>query len=228
MDLRTRTLLIAAIGATLLAPVAHAQSVHALGQAAARLQGPPLSPALPTRASTAAQTAIKMQTPLRNGPLRNGNVSDAVDMPMTPPVKAQGATHARAHSSVATRDTWIRLDADHDGRISVTEAGVDGAFDNHFADMDTNHDGYVSDTEYRVFAKANMNASRGATHAATHSAVVAREVFARLDADADGRISAAEAAADAGFRGMFSAMDGNGDGFVTHAEYRAHAKADMP
>ena len=58
--------------------------------------------------------------------------------------------------------------------------------------------------------------------------MVTRDVFGTLDADGDGRISATEASADADFNGGFSAMDGDGDGFVTDAEFRAHAKADMP
>lgn len=69
---------------------------------------------------------------------------------------------------------------------------------------------------------------QGTVHAQAHSAVVARDVFSRLDADDDGRISTAEAALDVDFNTALAAMDTDGDGFVTQAEYRAHAKADMP
>jgi Ca2+-binding EF-hand superfamily protein len=147
---------------------------------------------------------------------------------MTPPVTAQGAANAQAHSSVVQRDTWAKLDADHDGRISAAEADADSGFDATFDNMDVDNDGYVSDSEYRTFAKADMDTSQGAEHAADHAAVVSRDVFSRLDTDGDGRISATEAALDAGFNGMLSAMDANNDGFVSQDEYRAHAKADMP
>lgn len=75
--------------------------------------------------------------------------------------------------------------------------------------------------------------TQGTAHAATHSAVVTRDMFGTvdfgtLDADGDGRISSGEAAANAGFNTGFAARDGNGDGFITDAEFRAHAKAEMP
>ena len=206
MHTATRTILMAAIGAAMIVPIAHAQGIHAGGQAVAQLQAPPLPPAVPPPV----------------------NDADRVDTPMTPPTTAQGAVHAQAHSSIGQRDAWAKLDLDHDGRISATEANVDAAFNTRFGDMDSNHDGFISDAEYRAFAKADMDTSQGAAHAAGHSAVVTRDTFGKLDADADGRISASEAGADADFNGMFSAMDADGDGFVTSAEFRAHGKADTP
>jgi len=136
---------------------------------------------------------------------------------------AQGAANASANASVAQRDLWMRLDADHDGRISPVESDADASFGLKFDALDTNDDGFVSQAEYDGAAKAEV--SQGAEHAAAHSAVVTREAFTKLDSDGDGRISSTEADADAGFDGSFSAMDGNGDGFVTDAEFRAHAKA---
>jgi Ca2+-binding EF-hand superfamily protein len=221
MQTNTRTLLMAAIAAVLLTPVAHAQNSHAQGHAATQVQAPATPPILPQAANPAAQDAMEMTKPVRND-------SDRTDTPMTPPVTAQGAANAQAHSSVVQRDTWVKLDADHDGRISATEADADGGFDATFDDMDADNDGFVSDSEYRAFAKANMDTSQGAENAAGHSAVVTRDVFSRLDTDGDGRISPTEAALDADFNGMLSAMDANNDGFVSQDEYRAHAKADMP
>jgi hypothetical protein len=221
MQTQTRTLLMAAIAAVLLTPAVHAQNTHANGHAATQVQAPPTPPTLPATASPAAHDAMEMTKPVRSD-------SDRIDTPMTPPVTAQGAAHAQAHSSVVQRDTWAQLDTDHDGRISNAEADADSAFDATFDDMDADNDGFVSDSEYRAFAKADMDTSQGADHAADHSAVVTRDVFSRLDTDADGRISATEAALDADFNGMLSAMDTNNDGFVSQDEYRAHAKADMP
>ena len=67
---------------------------------------------------------------------------------------AQGATDAAAHSAVVTRSTWARLDVNHDGRISATEADVDTGFDGAFSAMDSDGDGFVTDAEYRAHAKA--------------------------------------------------------------------------
>jgi Ca2+-binding EF-hand superfamily protein len=223
MHIHPRTLLVAALGVAILAPVAYAQSthaqVHAAGQAAPQEPTPPLPPTLPPTANDV--DAAPLQKPVRND-------SDRVDTPMTPPVSAQGAAHAQAHSAVVQRDTWAKLDLDHDGRISASEADADTAVDTHFGDMDANDDGFISDAEYRAYAKDDAGTSQGATHAAGHSMVVTRDVFTRIDADADGRISASEAAVDADVNGMFAAMDSNNDGYVTDAEFRAHAKADMP
>ena len=157
-----------------------------------------------------------------------GHPATQAQASMTPPVTAQGAANAQAHSSVVQRDTWAKLDTDHDGRISAAEAAVDGGFDTTFGDMDADDDGFISDSEYRAFAKAGMDTSQGAEHAAGHAAVATRDVFSRLDTDGDGRISTSEAALDTGFNGMLSTMDANSDGFVSQDEYRAHAKADMP
>jgi Ca2+-binding EF-hand superfamily protein len=221
MQTNTRTLLMAAITAVLLAPSVHAQNAHARGHAATQVQAPMTPRALPPTANGTAQDAMDMTKPVRND-------SDRIDTPMTPPVTARGAANAQAHSSVVQRDTWAKLDTDHDGRISAAEADADSAFDAAFGDMDADNDGFVSDSEYRALAKANMDNSQGAEHAAGHSTVVTRDVFSRLDTDGDGRISTTEAALDAGFSGMLSAMDANNDGFVSQDEYRAHAKADMP
>lgn len=221
MQTHTRTLLMAAIAAVLLTPMAHAQNSHAQDHAATQVQAPPTLPVLPPTASDTAQDAIEMTKPVRSD-------SDQTDTPMTPPVSGQGAAHAQAHSAVAQRDIWANLDTDHDGRVSAAEAGLDSAFNTSFGDMDANNDGFVSDTEYRTFAKASMDTSQGADHAAAPSAVVTRDVFSRLDTDGDGRISTTEAALDTDFNSMLSAMDTNSDGFVSQDEYRAHAKADMP
>lgn len=68
---------------------------------------------------------------------------------------SQGAEHAAGNSSVVIRDVFGRLDADGDGRISATEAGVDAGFSGNFSAADADGDGFVTDTEYRAYAKAN-------------------------------------------------------------------------
>ena len=232
MQTNTRTLLMAAIAAVVLAPSVHAQDSHAHGHAAAQghaatqVQAEMTPPVLPPTANDTAQDTTAHDAMDTTKPVRND--SDRTDTPMTPPVTAQGAVNAQAHSSVVQRDTWAKLDTDHDGRISADEADADSGFDTTFGDMDADNDGFISDSEYRTFAKASMDTSQGAEHAADHSAVASRDVFSRLDTDGDGRISISEAAVDADFNGMMSTMDANSDGFVSQDEYRAHAKADMP
>jgi hypothetical protein len=69
---------------------------------------------------------------------------------------SQGAENAAPPSAVVQRDTWTRLDADADGRISADEADADAGFDSDFAAMDSNGDGFVTDAEFRAHAKADM------------------------------------------------------------------------
>ena len=244
MQARTRNILAVALAAAVFSPLALAQSVQgaingaAHGQAQVPTAAPamPEAPTLPTQASTRAETAVSAAMQHEIPPPANVDAppadvdamqGDAMqDQPPQTALDAQvkGATHAQAHSAVATRAVFGKLDADGDGKISATEAGTDTSLD--FAAMDSDSDGFVTDAEYRASAKGAMDTSQGAAHAAGHSEVVARDVFGTLDADGDGKISATEAGADAGFD--FTATDSDGDGFVTDAEFRANAKADMP
>jgi hypothetical protein len=245
MQARTRNILAVALAAAVFSPLALAQSVQgaingaAHGQAQVPTAAPamPEAPTLPTQASTRAETAVSAAMQHESPPPANvdappadvdGMQGDAMEDAQPPQTaldaQVKGATHAQAHSAVATRAVFGKLDADGDGKISATEAGTDTSLD--FAAMDSDGDGFVTDAEYRTSAKGAMDTSQGAAHAAGHSEVVARDVFGTLDADGDGKISATEAGADAGFD--FTATDSDGDGFVTDAEFRANAKADMP
>ena len=66
---------------------------------------------------------------------------------------SQGAQHAATHSSVVTRDVWVKLDADADSRISVTEAAGNASLAASFAAMDSSNDGFVSQNEYTAYSK---------------------------------------------------------------------------
>ena len=68
---------------------------------------------------------------------------------------SQGEQHAAAHSAVVTRDVWVRLDADTDGKISPKEAAADTNISGSFALMDSNHDGFVTQEEYVTYEKAH-------------------------------------------------------------------------
>ena len=62
---------------------------------------------------------------------------------------------------MVTRETFLQLDADKDGRISSTEAGADAGFDGSFSAIDSNGDGFVTDTEFRAHAKATSQPNDG-------------------------------------------------------------------
>jgi Ca2+-binding EF-hand superfamily protein len=234
MQARTRNLLAVALATAVFSPLALAQSVQGAvnGAAHGQVQLPstpamPQAPTLPTQASTRADTAVSAAMQHAMPSPADGEQMQTAQQPQTAvDAQVKGAAHAQAHSAVATRDVFGKLDADGDGKISATEAAADTGFG--FATMDSDGDGFVTDAEYRASAKGAMDTSQGAAHAAGHSEAVARDVFGTLDTDGDGKISATEASADAGFNGGFTAMDGDGDGFVSDAEFRAHAKADMP
>jgi hypothetical protein len=238
MQVRNRNLLAVALAAAVFSPLALAQSAQGAlnGAGHAQVQLPavpatppvpamPQAPSLPPQASPRAGTAVSAAMQTEIPPPADGDAMKSTQQPQAAVgAQAKGAAHAQAHSAVVARDVFGKLDADGDGKISATEAGVDASFD--FAAMDGDGDGFVTDAEYRASAKDSMDTSQGAAHAAGHSAVVTRDVFGRLDADGDGKVSATEAEADAGLD--FAAMDSDGDGFVTDAEYRTWAKADMP
>src|SRR3546814_952551 len=68
--------------------------------------------------------------------------------------QVKGATHAQAHSEVATREVFGRLDTDVDGKISAIEARAATSLD--FAALDSDGDGFVTDAEYRANANADL------------------------------------------------------------------------
>lgn len=79
-----------------------------------------------------------------------------------PPPQSQGAENAAAHSAVAQRDLWNRLDSDGDGRISSVEASLDSEFSTHFPMNDVDGDGFITAAEYRDHAQ-DMQRNMGGT-----------------------------------------------------------------
>lgn len=121
--------------------------------------GPPATPQnaptqnLPTQ-GVRTETVPARTTERTMGEVQRTTNEAAMDTPPASPPTSQGSEHAAAHSSIAQRDLWTRLDTDADGRISATEGALDAAFTTSFETYDTDGDGFVTDTEYRAGAKA--------------------------------------------------------------------------
>ena len=66
---------------------------------------------------------------------------------------SQGETHAAAGSAVVSRDIWLKLDADADSRISLSEAAGNASLASSFSAIDSNNDGFVTQAEYSAYAR---------------------------------------------------------------------------
>ena len=211
-----------AIGMALAAPAIAQQGV--VGNAAAQVGGS-MQAQVPNPVPAANSAVEHAGTAVQNATDRAMQATqDETGTPPPSPVQSQGAEHAAANSSVVQRDLWIKLDADHNGSISATEASVDTGFNGNFFAMDSNGDGMVSTDEYNAYAKASMNT--GGEHANAGSQAATKLTWSALDTDKDGKLSATEAEAYAGIKANFAGMDSNSDGFITQDEYRAYAKAN--
>src|SRR3546814_4904951 len=83
----------------------------------------PQAPTLPTEASTRADTAVsapmQREAPL---PADGPEMQDAQQPQTAVDAQVKGATHAQAHSEVAPREVFGRLDTDVDGKISAPDS----------------------------------------------------------------------------------------------------------
>src|SRR3546814_20240139 len=124
MQARARDLLAVALAAAGFSPLALAQSVNAHGAVNGAVRGQaqmpttpatPQAPTLPTEASTRADTAVSAARQREDPPPADGPELPDAQQPQTAvDAQAKGATHAQAHSSVATRAVFGRLDTDVD------------------------------------------------------------------------------------------------------------------
>jgi Ca2+-binding EF-hand superfamily protein len=227
--MKPRNLLAIALTTALLSPVALAEkggvkvSGNVAGNATAQAAQEVPRATLPPQVNTRATDAVTQTT---TDTTTAGQDEAPMTTPKAPPIQAQGAAHAAAHSDVVQRDVWAKLDTDGDGQISTTEGEVDADFKSNFDMMDANDDGLVSDSEYRLAAKTtgDPGTAQGAANASSHSAVAMRDVMTRLDVNGDGMISTTEGEIDATFKTNFSTIDADGNGLITDAEYRAYAK----
>lgn len=229
----THSLIAIAIGAALATP-AFAQhgngnaappiggSVGGSMQAQARVPDPvPAAQAAIEHAGTAVQDRTDRAAQAVNDAQA---MQDETGTPPPTPETSQGAEHAAANSSVVQRDLWTRLDADHDGTISTTEAGADTDFNANFGKMDSDGNGMVSADEYNAYAKSSMGTGGENANAASQAATTL--TWNDIDADQDGKLSATEVEGYENLKANFAGMDGDGDGFVTQDEYRAYQKAN--
>jgi Ca2+-binding EF-hand superfamily protein len=70
--------------------------------------------------------------------------------------QSQGEVHAQAHSAVVTRDVWMKLDSNDDGKLSSSEVSANSTISGAFSAMDSNGDGFVTQAEYRAYAKTGL------------------------------------------------------------------------
>lgn len=127
-------------------------------------------------------------------------------------------------SSLA-QDTFLRVDRNHDGRLSIDEFME---FRRNIFDVaDIDHDDYLTFVEFElmiVFETSGWNdANRSERMEASELGAALTKIFEELDVDRDGRLSAPEAAYMPA--GRFARFDRDGDGKLSLEElilgYRA-------
>lgn len=135
-------------------------------------------------------------------------------------------SHGKFHHA-ADRQGWFnKIDADHDGSVTKTEA--EAAHDQMvsrmkertehvFTKSDKNNDGKVTKDEFSEFARSDHHGPNGADP--YRWAEARKRWFDMLDTDHDGAISKAESEAASDKR--FARLDADHDGKVTQEEMRA-------
>ena len=124
-----RTLLASALGALLAMPAA-----------AAFAQDVPEDQSDPQQTTDQDATTGSMQSDSNDW-----QQAGTPPQPTTPPTTGERTGDVDAMQSDSD---FTRLDSDHDGRISETEADADGDFNTRFAALDADGDGYVSQAEF--------------------------------------------------------------------------------
>ncbi|MGG6462424.1 EF-hand domain-containing protein [Solilutibacter silvestris] len=144
----------------------------------------------------------------------------AQQMPSDPPAPGEpGAPPPKGHGRMM--GGFMRLDADHDGKISRDEAAKDPKLAAKFDQLDANHDGFLDRSDFEAMRKEH-----------------GQKRFAEMDTNHDGKVSKEEMLAAmakhdaerAKKRGefvdaMFKRLDTNGDGALSQDEL---AKAHGP
>jgi len=126
--------------------------------------------------------------------------------------------------------TIVRMDADHDGAVSLKEWTASGAPAAHFANVDADKDGRVTVAELRAFraARAKTDAERAALKA--ENPKFDPDITVRMaDTNRDGAVSEQEWVAYGSHGGGgFTPIDANHDGKITVEELTAYRDAHKP
>lgn len=135
-----------------------------------------------------------------------------------------------AGSQTAHDELFVRLDANHDGRLEASEIPADKQrlFERLLRNADKDHDGSLDRTEFQS-ALADHRPERPveereSADAASQSPVFdVAEVFARLDTNKDGKITRDEVPDEARqrFEQLLARGDKNNDGILTREEVQA-------
>ena len=129
--------------------------------------------------------------------------------------------------SALAQDTFLRVDTDHDGRLSIDEFM---AFRRRLFDVaDIDHDDYLTFVEYELLMLFETSGWVDVNHSgrieASELAASLTKAFAQLDADGDGRLSPSEAAYMQPKR--FARFDRDRDGKLTLEEIIAGYRAEF-
>ena len=130
-------------------------------------------------------------------------------------------------SSALAQDTFLRIDTDHDGRLSIDEFM---AFRRRLFDVaDIDHDDYLTFVEYELLmlfeTSGWVDANHSARIEASELAASLTKAFAQLDVDGDARLSPSEAAYMQPKR--FARFDRDQDGKLTLEETIAGYRAEF-
>lgn len=162
MNARNPTLLALALASACLSTTVVAQSTST--SADAGIQSDRTTDELDRAADAAMPPPVSDTEPPVADTLIDGTPIDPEVEAMTrtepPPVDAAQAT-GLAGDDAAQRSSWVDLDADGDGRISLGEASVDGDFNSGFETMDADDDGFVSRAEFDAHGDAHGGSDDG-------------------------------------------------------------------
>jgi Ca2+-binding EF-hand superfamily protein len=125
----------------------------------------------------------------------------------------------RGRSGETRQNLFERLDTNHDGTISRTEASADPDLVAVFVSVDANGDDAVSPLEFAVVPISFGGGPATTDGLQARGGETRQQVFDRIDVNGDGSISRAEADVDPQLAAIFARAVANGDGARTTLEF---------